>query len=232
MDFEQEDGVKEVHPGLILGGLHQFDRIMETGPEVLVPLDQVPGEVWDWDFRGEILYYPAPDGGILPDRVLERLVEQVLERLKENQRVALFCAGGHGRTGYAAACILFQLGQENPIAYLHQHYSPRAVETAVQQEAVERFCYRHIARTYWHCKYSVRTVQVQELERLCRDPEVLETCRRLGEELGPRARFLVKRDIRSSRLHLLAEAPDRGQCQDCIRRFEEVLRRRGYLAEG
>ncbi len=132
----------EVVPGLILGSLRALNDILDRKPDVLFPLDRLPGWVWETGFRGEIVYYPITDYEALPDDVLDGLVAAVLERLKAGKRVAVFCIGGHGRTGYVAACVLYRLGQENPIAFLRQNYSPSAVESEEQELSVERFLRR------------------------------------------------------------------------------------------
>ena len=132
----------EIAPGLILGGLQDLSAMLGASPDVLVPLDRLPGSVWNSDFRGEVLYYPITDMGVLPDDVLDNLVDAILTRLQAGKRVAVFCAGGHGRTGYVAACVLHRLGQENPIGFLRRNYSPSAVETDAQGEAVFRFIRR------------------------------------------------------------------------------------------
>ena len=129
----------EVVPGLILGSLRALNDILDRKPDVLFPLDRLPGWVWETGFRGEIVYYPITDYEALPDDVLDGLVAAVLERLQAGKQVAVFCIGGHGRTGYVAACILYRLGQENPIAFLRQNYSPSAVESEEQELSVERF---------------------------------------------------------------------------------------------
>ena len=129
----------EVVPGLILGSLRALNDILDRKPDILFPLDRLPGWVWETGFRGEIVYYPITDYEALPDDVLDGLVAAVLERLKAGKRVAVFCIGGHGRTGYVAACVLYRLGQENPIAFLRQNYSPSAVESEEQELSVERF---------------------------------------------------------------------------------------------
>ena len=139
MNTHMEREAKEIVPGLLLGGLKELRLILDWKPDVLFPLDRLPGWIWEEGFRGEIVYYPIPDYDILPDDVLEKLVETVLDRLHAGRRTALFCAGGHGRTGYAAACVLYRLGIENPIAFLRRNYSPFAVESEEQERAVERF---------------------------------------------------------------------------------------------
>ena len=133
----------EIVPGLLLGGLRELQAILAMKPDALFPLDRLPGWVWDEGFRGEIVYYPITDYDVLPDDVLEKLVDAVLARLRAGKRAALFCVGGHGRTGYAAACVLCRLGIENPIAFLRKNYSPKAVESEEQELAVERYRQRH-----------------------------------------------------------------------------------------
>jgi Predicted protein-tyrosine phosphatase len=142
MDHEAQHSV-EIVPGLILGGLYNLEETMYMKPDVLFPLDRLPGWIWGTGFRGEIVYYPVTDYDILPDDVLDRLVDTLLGKMREGKRVALFCVGGHGRTGYVASCVLHMLGTKRPIAYLRDNYSYKAVETMEQQHAVERFQKRH-----------------------------------------------------------------------------------------
>ena len=136
----------EVFPGLILGGIGDLDAMLEMKPDALAPLDRLPGRIWQTGFRGEILYYPITDGEVLPDDVLDALVEAIVSRVRAGKRVAVFCLGGHGRTGYVAACALFMLGVAKPIPFLWQRYSAAAVETEAQAAAVSRFCLRHAER--------------------------------------------------------------------------------------
>ncbi len=132
----------EIVPGLILGSLRGLKAVLAMQPDVLFPLDRLPGWVWDEGFRGEVVYYPITDYDILPDDVLDKLVEAVLARMRAGKRTALFCVGGHGRTGYAAACVLCRLGEERPIAFLRKNYSPKAVESEEQERAVARYAER------------------------------------------------------------------------------------------
>ena len=143
MELHQAQQPVEIVPGLILGSLRALNAILEQKPDVLVPLDRLPGWVWETGFRGEILYFPITDYEILPDDVLETLVRELLDRLLAGKRTAVFCVGGHGRTGYIAACLLHRLGQENPIGFLRKHYSASAVESEEQEDAVYRYCRRH-----------------------------------------------------------------------------------------
>ena len=133
----------EIYPGVILGGLRDLDGILALKPDVLVPLDRVPGTIWEEGYRGEILYIPIVDESVLPECVLENAVEQLLERICEKKRIAVFCIGGHGRTGYIASCLLYRLGIKDPITYIRKNYSLQAVETEEQEDAVQAYCRDH-----------------------------------------------------------------------------------------
>lgn len=127
---------KEIVPGLILGSVSDVEQMVEMGADVLVPLAYLDSDVWNTDFRGEILYCPIKDRGVLPLDVLDTMVLKILIRLDQKKKVALFCAGGHGRTGYLAACVLAAQGIKDPIGHLRKEYSPHAVETDAQAEAI------------------------------------------------------------------------------------------------
>lgn len=222
----------EVVPGLILGSLRALNAILDCKPDVLFPLDRLPGTVWDRGYRGDVAYYPITDAGVLPDEVLERLVREILKCLAEGKRAALFCAGGHGRTGYVAACVLFQLGETRPIVFLREKYSPSAVETDEQVRAVQRFCWDHIARTYWHCLRMVHHVTVRSRKALLADPQVQQELNRVSKALGPNTRFAVFfADEQSRDLKLVAETRDEALCRETIRAFSAFLRERGHLEE-
>ncbi len=130
---------KEILPGLILGGQRDLRQILAMKPDVLVPLDSLNGYIWEQGFRGEILYYPIQDMRILPIDVISRLVRDVLSRLDEGKRLAMFCAGGHGRTGYAAACVLAARGDPDPIGRVREQYCAYAVENERQEEGVRAY---------------------------------------------------------------------------------------------
>jgi hypothetical protein len=56
-------------------------------------------------------------------------------------RVEFGCAGGLGRTGTALAClaVLDGLPNDRAVAYVREHYHPRAMETFWQRRFVARF---------------------------------------------------------------------------------------------
>jgi rhodanese/phosphatase family protein len=56
-------------------------------------------------------------------------------------RVEIACGGGLGRTGTALACLAIIDGvpADRAVAFVRQHYDPRAVETPWQRRYVTRF---------------------------------------------------------------------------------------------
>jgi protein-tyrosine phosphatase len=62
-------------------------------------------------------------------------------RRTATDRVEVACAGGRGRTGTALAClaILDGVPGDQAVAFVRQHYDPRAVETRKQARYVARF---------------------------------------------------------------------------------------------
>jgi hypothetical protein len=59
----------------------------------------------------------------------------------EAERVEIACAGGHGRTGTALAClaVLDGLPGSQAVAYVRERYAARAVETPWQRRFATRF---------------------------------------------------------------------------------------------
>lgn len=57
------------------------------------------------------------------------------------ERVEIACAGGHGRTGTALACIAILDGvpSSRAVAFVREHYDRHAVETFRQRRYVARF---------------------------------------------------------------------------------------------
>ena len=90
-----------------------------------------------WDSR----WIRWPDFWLPTDRAAFRpALEELLERAG-SERVEVACGGGHGRTGTALAClaVLDGVPGKQAVAYVREHYSPRAVETPWQRRFVTRF---------------------------------------------------------------------------------------------
>ncbi len=58
-----------------------------------------------------------------------------------DERVEIACSGGLGRTGTALAClaVLDGVPRGDAVAFVREHYSPRAVETPWQRRYVTEF---------------------------------------------------------------------------------------------
>jgi hypothetical protein len=82
-----------------------------------------------------------------PDSALPRERDDAVEALRDawrrarTQRVEIACSGGRGRTGTALACIAILDGipAQDAVAFVREHYDPRAVETPWQRRYVARF---------------------------------------------------------------------------------------------
>jgi Protein-tyrosine phosphatase len=82
-----------------------------------------------------------------PDFRLPAVEAEVLPTLTEAwqraaaERVEIACAGGHGRTGTALAClaILDGVPSSEAVAFVRAHYDPHAVETLRQRRYVARW---------------------------------------------------------------------------------------------
>ncbi|EFL19756.1 dual specificity protein phosphatase [Streptomyces sp. C] len=57
------------------------------------------------------------------------------------ERVEIACGGGRGRAGTALAClaVLDGVPSREAVAYVREHYAPRAVETPWRRRFVTRF---------------------------------------------------------------------------------------------
>ncbi|MBM2622983.1 protein phosphatase [Actinoplanes sp. LDG1-06] len=69
-----------------------------------------------------------------------KVLIEALERAAD-ERVEIACYGGRGRTGTALAClaVLDGISGDEAVAYVREHYHPRAVETPWQRRFVRSF---------------------------------------------------------------------------------------------
>ncbi len=223
-----EDGrAVEIHPGLIAACGPDLYELLQTKPDVIVALDGLPGSVWE-DFRGELLYYPIPPYGVLPFYILERLVVEVAALLEDRKRVALFCGEDCGRVGYVAACVLFQCGVREPVDYLRRNWAASALSVNMQESDVRLFCYRHVARTYWHCVQLTRHLQIDSIDAFKGDERIRSELHRIKEALGDEARIALRFSGLLPSVRVMVEAPDVEQCQRAIDDFVAAVKRAGH----
>ena len=79
-----------------------------------------------------------PDFRLPADRAYAEEVLHEAWRRAADERVEIACGGGRGRTGTALAClaVLDGVPPERAVAYVREHYHPRAVETPWQRRYV------------------------------------------------------------------------------------------------
>ncbi|TVT44305.1 protein phosphatase [Amycolatopsis rhizosphaerae] len=99
-------------------------------------LGRRPPEV-EWEYR----WVRWPDFRLPADRGAAAIALREAWERCANERVEVACEGGNGRTGTALACIAVLDGvpASEAVAYVREHYSPRAVETPWQRRYVGRF---------------------------------------------------------------------------------------------
>jgi len=140
---ECHEDPKEVAPALWCGSKWAAEDMALMGLDVLVPLASLDGDIWETGWRGEILYVPIEDYGVLPQDVLARYARRVADLLCDGKRVGVFCVGGHGRAGYFAAAVLGLLYPEiDPVEHLRGYYCEKAVETEGQLRSLAEFLNR------------------------------------------------------------------------------------------
>jgi protein-tyrosine phosphatase len=75
------------------------------------------------------------------EQALFASVKDVYRRAQGGELVEIGCYGGLGRTGTVLACLatLTGLTATDAVAWVRAHYHPAAIETAAQEELVQRF---------------------------------------------------------------------------------------------
>jgi hypothetical protein len=117
-------------------GLH---RALPPGPAPTFALYLLgaPPPAVAWESR----WVRWPDFRLPTERAqARRVLHEAWERALTD-RVEIACGGGRGRTGTALACLAVIDGvpADQAVAFVRQHYDPRAVETPWQKRYVARF---------------------------------------------------------------------------------------------
>ena len=110
--------------------LTSLEEIREKSPRYALSLES--GE-----FHIRRCEFPIPDFGVpgRPEDFLD-LVRQVSRDIRDGSRVAIHCAGGIGRTGTMATCVLLALDHPVPSALKHVHAAGSYPETDAQMKLV------------------------------------------------------------------------------------------------
>ncbi len=88
-----------------------------------------------------VRWVPWPDFGLPRNRLDARAALEEAWARAATERVEVACGGGRGRTGTALAClaVLDGVPADHAVAYIREHFDPRAVETPWQRRHVRRF---------------------------------------------------------------------------------------------
>lgn len=92
----------------------------------------------------EYISHPIVDMGVPEDPMAAYcFIEELVQRLKNGERILLHCRSGFGRAGMIGACVLLRLGEassaSDALAKIRRLRSPRAVETSRQVAFVETY---------------------------------------------------------------------------------------------
>lgn len=229
-DAEADVGgrAKEIHPGFVaVCGLDLYD-LLQMNPDVIVTLDSLPGDVWEEGFGGDILYYPIQPWGVLPFFILERLVVEIDGLLEDRKRVALYSGEDCGRVGYVAACVLFQRGIREPIDFVRGNWEASALSVKGQEDDVRLFCYRHVARTYWHCVHLTRHIQIDSIDAFKADQILQQEISRVHDELGDKSRIVFRFSGLLPSVRIMVEAATVEKCQRAIDDIIKVAKLKGH----
>ena len=93
--------------------------------------------VFSWESR----WLRWPDFGLPADQAAVQATLTEAWQRAGIERVEIACAGGHGRTGTALAClaILDGVPSWDAVAFVRENYDPHAVETFWQRRYVTQF---------------------------------------------------------------------------------------------
>jgi protein-tyrosine phosphatase len=132
------EGVLRLPSGRLVRG-RALKRPLPQGPQptfALYLLGYHPPPV-AWESR----WLRWPDFGLPSNRATTADALREAWARAEAERVEIACAGGHGRTGTALACLAVLDGVPNhqAVAYVREHYDPGAVETPRQLRFISRF---------------------------------------------------------------------------------------------
>ena len=86
------------------------------------------------------VHLPIEDFNVPDDPAAVTLaLQQTLRLILAGETVYVGCAGGWGRTGLFLSLLAKVAGEPDPVGHVRRHYAARAVETARQQQFIDRF---------------------------------------------------------------------------------------------
>jgi len=86
------------------------------------------------------VHFPIVDGGTAKDSQVLPLLQELVQRVRMNQRLYIHCYGGHGRAGTICACllgILYELPPDEAIMRIQVYHDSREESGAFDSPACE-----------------------------------------------------------------------------------------------
>ena len=130
--------------------------------------------------------------------------------------------------GYVAACVLFQRGVPEPVDYLRQRWEASALSVSMQEHDVRFFCYRHVARTCWHCVQLTRHIQIDSIDAFKADADIRREFDRIKKALGDRSRIALRFSGLLPSVRIMVEAANAELCQRAIDDLVRVAEQKGH----
>jgi len=141
--------VKPVNIGdhtIWVGGGMYLTEEDKSGFELLIDLrkERLPKGIKFGQQVDNVLYLPIRDYAEVAEEDVREFGKRMMHlrrRIAAGERVLIFCAGGHGRTGLVLCYALLQFEPTitDPVAEIRRRYCPKAVETDGQQAQIKRW---------------------------------------------------------------------------------------------
>lgn len=120
---------------------------------------------WAWGIRLTDLYpqpaeivFPIKDFSVPQAKDVDRVLPMIMDAVMDPQNmVYVGCMGGWGRTGLMLSIIAKAWGIPEPIKYVRNVYSHKAVETKAQEQFVEdyRIPWKIRWRVFWRKNFGI-----------------------------------------------------------------------------
>lgn len=95
-------------------------------------------------------HLPIPDYGVpKSEEIVLHVLHTTLTKAFEGRDIYVGCKAGWGRTGLFLALVAKAVGEANPLAFVRQNYSPRAIETDEQADYLATFDTRTLSRSFY-----------------------------------------------------------------------------------
>ena len=113
-------------PSILVGGPYRMKPSHMHGVKMAVEID-APCDV----------SIPTEDFSVPDKDDLRRGLQKAVHMILDGKVLWIGCMGGIGRTGLFLAALAKLQGEDDPVAYVREHYYPHAVETGEQRAYID-----------------------------------------------------------------------------------------------